>query len=139
MHLFKIVASEISLYNSIFRKGEAMSYGITPTLLRSLKSTSAGVNDILQRGVEENYHVRVMVVGKEGVGKSTLTKRLIQLPVDIRRYNSTDGTDVHIHTCEVDLDSGVWSKYLPLLLLMFYQACYLLFRLKVKSNVHANL
>ena len=121
------------------RKGEAVSYGITPTLLKRLKSTSASINDILQHGVEENYHVRVMVVGKEGVGKSTLTRRLIQLPVDISRYDSTDGIDVHIHTCEVDLDSGVWSKYLQLLLLMFYQACYLLFYLKLKSNVHANL
>ena len=118
---------------------EAMWYGITPTLLKRLKSTSASVNDILQHGVEENYHVRVMVVGKEGVGKSTLTRRLIQLPVDIRQYNSTDGIDVHIHTCEVDLDSGVWSKYFQLLAFMFHQACYLLFHLKLKPSVHANL
>ena len=39
---------------------------------------------ILRCGVEENYHIRVMLVGNGGVGKSTLLRRLLRKPVKIK-------------------------------------------------------
>ena len=63
---------------------------------------------ILRYGVEENYHIRVMLVGNEGVGKSTLLRRLLRKPVKIKKYNSTNGIDVHIHSCDVDIETGAW-------------------------------
>ena len=102
------------LFSDVFEKikneQEASLYGIRYDLYRNLIS-SRSVNDILRHGVEENYHIRVMVVGKENVGKSTLTSRLLQRPVKISQYNSTDGVDVHVHSCEVDIETGEWSEY----------------------------
>ena len=34
-------------------------------------------------GVEENCHIRVIFVGNEGVGKSTLVRRLLRKPINI--------------------------------------------------------
>ena len=65
-------------------------------------------HQILRNGVEENYHIRVMLVGNEGVGKSTLLRRLLRKPVKIKTYNSTNGIDVHIHSCNVDIETGEW-------------------------------
>lgn len=75
-----------------------------------LKSSTVDFRDILLHGVEENHYIRVMVVGSGGVGKTTLTRRLLELPVKITQYDSTNGIDVHIHSCEVDLDTEIWSK-----------------------------
>ena len=89
-----------------------MYYGISYQLYKALTShTCRSLNDILRHGVEENYHIRVMVVGKQGVGKSTLTSRLLQRQVNIKQYNTTDGIDVHVHSCEVDIETGEWSEY----------------------------
>ena len=88
-----------------------MTYGIHPALLTRLKSSEDYLCDVLKHGVEENYHIRVMVIGNAGVGKTTLTRRLIQLPVNVGIYNSTNGIDVHINTCDVELDSGIWRKF----------------------------
>ena len=63
---------------------------------------------VLRYGVEKNYHIRVMLVGNEGVGKSTLLKRLLKLPVKINKYDSTNGIDVHVHSCDIDIETGAW-------------------------------
>ena len=63
---------------------------------------------VLRYGVEKNYHIRVMLVGNEGVGKSTLLKRLLKLPVKINNYGSTNGIDVHVHSCDIDIETGAW-------------------------------
>ena len=65
-------------------------------------------NKLLKFGVEKNYHIRVMLVGNGGVGKSTLLRRLLNLPVKINRYDSTNGIDVHIHSCGIDIETGAW-------------------------------
>ena len=73
-------------------------------------------NEVLKLGMEENYDVRVMAVGQAGVGKSTLTRRLLKLPVKIKEYNSTNGIEVHIRSCQIDLDTGKWGMFFPLFL-----------------------
>ena len=68
-------------------------------------------NEVLKLGMEENYDIRVMAVGQAGVGKSTLTRRLLKLPVKIKEYNSTNGIEVHIHSCEINLNTGQWGEF----------------------------
>ena len=53
-----------------------------------------------------------MLVGRAAVGKTTLTRRLLRLPVNLKNYDSTNGVDVHIHSCDIRLDSGTWGKIL---------------------------
>ena len=67
------------------------------------------VKDILRYGVEKNYHIRVMVVGNENVGKTTLVRRLLKEPVSLRKYISTNGIDVLIHSSDVDIETGAWE------------------------------
>ena len=64
--------------------------------------------NMLRSGEEETYRIRVMLVGNECVGKSTLLRRLLRKPVKISKYDSTNGIDVHIHSCDVDLETGKW-------------------------------
>ena len=85
------------------------TYGIDPALIRMIKTSKELFNEVLKLGMEENYDIRVMAVGQAGVGKSTLTRRMLKLPVKIKEYNSTNGIEVHIHCCQIDLDTGKWG------------------------------
>ena len=84
-------------------------YGISPELIRLVQTSKEVFNEVLKQGMEENYDIRVMAVGQAGVGKSTLTKRLLKLPVKINEYHSTNGIEVHLHSCQIDLDTGKWG------------------------------
>ncbi|CAC5404652.1 unnamed protein product [Mytilus coruscus] len=61
--------------------------------------------------VEKRYFVRIMVVGKEFVGKTCLVRRLLMEGID--DVSSTDGVDIVVHRCKIDLDDGKWmiDKY----------------------------
>ena len=65
-------------------------------------------NAILKQGMEENHDIQVMLVGQAAAGKTTLTRRLLTLPVTLKEYNSTNGVDVHINSCDIEIDSGKW-------------------------------
>ena len=67
-------------------------------------------NKILKHGKEKNHDIQVMLVGQAAVGKTTLTRRLLTLPVTLKEYNSTNGVDVHINSCDIEIDSGKWGK-----------------------------
>ena len=84
--------------------------GFHSLLLQVTKSSFNLFNEILKQGTEENYDIRVMLVGRAAVGKTTLTRRLLRLPVNLKNYDSTNGVDVHIHSCDIQLDSGTWGK-----------------------------
>ena len=75
----------------------------------TIERTHEMITNILKYGVEKNYHIRVMVVGNENVGKSTLVRRLLKKTVDLKTYNSTNGIDIHIQSCDVDIETGVWN------------------------------
>ncbi|KAL3889091.1 hypothetical protein ACJMK2_001447, partial [Sinanodonta woodiana] len=64
--------------------------------------------DALNEGKEKVYNIRVMVVGQYGVGKTTLTQRLLGKNVNISERHSTDGIDVHIECSKVSLSTGEW-------------------------------
>ncbi|KAL3889191.1 hypothetical protein ACJMK2_001539, partial [Sinanodonta woodiana] len=60
-------------------------------------------------GYEKVYNIRVMVVGQYGVGKTTLTQRLLGKNVNISERHSTEGIDVHVECSKVSLLSGEWT------------------------------
>ena len=63
----------------------------------------------LGEGKTKVHNIRVMVVGHFDVGKTTITKRLLGEEVNISDCNSTDGKDVHVERCRVDLKTGLWE------------------------------
>ncbi|KAL3888914.1 hypothetical protein ACJMK2_001274, partial [Sinanodonta woodiana] len=63
----------------------------------------------LNEGKEKVYNIRVMVVGQYGVGKTTLTQRLLGKNVNISERHSTEGIDVHIECSKVSLSTGEWT------------------------------
>ncbi|KAL3889127.1 hypothetical protein ACJMK2_001481 [Sinanodonta woodiana] len=60
-------------------------------------------------GYEKVYNIRVMVVGQYGVGKTTLTQRLLGKNVNISERHSTEGIDVHVECSKVSLSTGEWT------------------------------
>ncbi|KAK3598164.1 hypothetical protein CHS0354_013875 [Potamilus streckersoni] len=64
----------------------------------------------LNEGKEKVYSIRVMVVGQYGVGKTTLTQRLLGKNVNIYERHSTDGIDVNVEGCKVSLPAGEWTR-----------------------------
>ncbi|VDH93208.1 Hypothetical predicted protein [Mytilus galloprovincialis] len=57
--------------------------------------------------VEKRYFVRIMIVGKETVGKTSLVRRLLK-EEKIDDVNSTDGLDIVVHRCKINIDDGKW-------------------------------
>ena len=67
-------------------------------------------HEALQEGEEKVYNFDVMFVGHGGVGKTTLIKRLLKLPVKIKEYTPTNGVEIHIHQNEVNIATGIWGR-----------------------------
>ena len=63
----------------------------------------------LAEGYEKDYNVRVMVVGQYEVGKTCLTKRLLNQIVDVSERKPTEGIDVYVRSCNVQLDTQEWT------------------------------
>lgn len=59
----------------------------------------------LQSGEEERRYVRIQVIGKEKVGKTSLVRRL--LGQEINDVVSTDGIDIY-KTCQIRTSDGKW-------------------------------
>ncbi|XP_076087664.1 uncharacterized protein LOC143058085 [Mytilus galloprovincialis] len=60
---------------------------------------------ILKEGNEKRYYIKIMLLGKQGVGKSTLLKNLLQEPID--SVTPTDGIDI-AQRCKVNIENGEW-------------------------------
>lgn len=54
---------------------------------------------------ERRYFGRIMIVGKESVGKTSLLRRLLNKRID--DVTSTDG--VEIHQCKINIEDGKWT------------------------------
>ncbi|CAG2254571.1 unnamed protein product [Mytilus edulis] len=55
---------------------------------------------------EKRYFVRVMIVGKESTGKTCLLRRLLK--EDISDVTSTDGVDIVVRRCKINVQDGKW-------------------------------
>ena len=62
----------------------------------------------LEEGSEKDYSIRLMVVGPHGVGKTALTKRLLEQDFDINQRDSTDGIDIHVRSFRISLKTSKW-------------------------------
>lgn len=56
---------------------------------------------------EKRYFVRMMIVGKENVGKTCLLRRLLKDSID--DVSSTDGIDIVVHRCKINIENGAWT------------------------------
>ncbi|XP_063448299.1 probable serine/threonine-protein kinase roco6 [Mytilus trossulus] len=55
---------------------------------------------------EKRYFVKLMIVGKNGAGKSSLLRRLLQ--EDTKNVESTDGIDIVVRRCKINTETGEW-------------------------------
>lgn len=60
---------------------------------------------ILEDGNEKRYYIKILILGKHGVGKSTLLKNLLNEPID--GVEPTDGIDI-VKKSKVNIKNGEW-------------------------------
>ncbi|XP_071142187.1 uncharacterized protein [Mytilus edulis] len=63
---------------------------------------------LLQSGFELKRDIRLVVVGKQGAGKTSLIRRLFG--EDITGFTSTNGIEIHKIKCKAMSDDGIWNK-----------------------------
>lgn len=56
---------------------------------------------------EKRYFVRIMIVGKGSVGKTCLMRRLLE--ENIENVTSTDGVDIVVRQCKINIKDGSWT------------------------------
>ncbi|VDI57301.1 Hypothetical predicted protein [Mytilus galloprovincialis] len=61
--------------------------------------------EALQSGKEVRRYVRIQVIGKDGVGKTSLVRRLLRKPIE--DGTSTDGIEID-RTCQIRTSDGEW-------------------------------
>ena len=61
--------------------------------------------NLLMKGKEKRYYVKIYFVGKQGVGKTSLMRRLLN--EDIGDVESTDGLDI-VKRCKIRVSDGKW-------------------------------
>lgn len=65
-------------------------------------------NKLMQSSkTEKRYFIRTMIVGKEQVGKTSLLRRLLK--ESIAHVTSTDGIDIVVGRCKVNIEDGKWT------------------------------
>lgn len=62
---------------------------------------------ILEEGKVSSYNIRLMFVGLYGAGKTCTARRM--MGKEIHGVSSTDGIDVYIGKCKVDIRNETWS------------------------------
>lgn len=64
-------------------------------------------NLVQSSATENRYFVRIMIVGKESVGKTCLMRRLLKdSTADV---SSTDGVDIVVRRCKINIQDGNWT------------------------------
>lgn len=57
-------------------------------------------------GTMKRRHIRIMIVGKQSAGKTCLMRRLLNEEID--DVISTDGINVEVRRCKVQISDGQW-------------------------------
>ncbi|KAK3579981.1 hypothetical protein CHS0354_025301 [Potamilus streckersoni] len=82
--------------------------GLPPEILRMDTRSQELYRQALEAGKVKVYNIRLMIVGHLGVGKTTLTKRLLDEDAVEAPHVSTKGIAVHSRCCKIDLDTKEW-------------------------------
>ena len=63
-------------------------------------------SQLIESRMEIRYIIRVMIIGENGVGKTSLLRRLLR--ESIEGITSTDGIEIIVHRCKIRLSDGKW-------------------------------
>lgn len=88
---------------------EVLENFLPPSIKKMDESAINAYREALEEGSENYNHVRVMVVGYHGAGKSSLTKRLLR--ENVEEVRSTDGVEIFTKRGRFQLSDHAWIKY----------------------------
>lgn len=57
-------------------------------------------------GIAVRFNIRIILVGKQGVGKTCLLRRLMRESID--DVESTDGINIEVKRCKINLHTMEW-------------------------------
>ncbi|KAK3592281.1 hypothetical protein CHS0354_034049 [Potamilus streckersoni] len=83
---------------------------LPPEILNKDESFQKLYIEALANGKEKAYNIRVMIVGNQGVGKTSLVQRLLGEQVKEGQSESTEGIEVHTRCCQIDHATGEWKR-----------------------------
>ncbi|KAL4234304.1 hypothetical protein ACF0H5_005955 [Mactra antiquata] len=85
-----------------------VSKAVLPLALENLEVEDRRLySTLLENGSVRTYNVRLMFVGLFGAGKTSTARRIMGKEID--DVTSTDGIDVYIGKCKVELTTGEWE------------------------------
>lgn len=64
------------------------------------------VNIQQNSATKKRYFVRIMILGKESAGKTSLMRRLMR--ENISGVSNKNGVDIVVRQCKINIDSGEW-------------------------------
>ncbi|XP_052096699.1 death-associated protein kinase dapk-1-like [Mytilus californianus] len=90
--------------------GQGMEGDMVPTEIK-LMADKRSIDlylKLLESGSEKKKDIRLVVVGKNGAGKTSLIKRLFS--EENTDVTSTNGIEIHTIKCKAMSDDGIWNK-----------------------------
>ncbi|XP_052096751.1 uncharacterized protein LOC127731935 isoform X4 [Mytilus californianus] len=90
--------------------GQGIKDDIVPTEIKLMadKRSVPLYLELLESGSEKKRDIRLVIVGKNGAGKTSLIKRLFS--EENTDVTSTNGIEIHTIKCKAMSDDGIWNK-----------------------------
>ncbi|XP_062578528.1 uncharacterized protein LOC134240459 isoform X2 [Saccostrea cucullata] len=88
---------------------DVLEHHLPPSIKKMDASAIKIFREALEEGQEKYHHVRVMVVGHHGAGKSSLTKRLLKEKME--EVQSTEGVEIYNKRGRFQLSDHKWIKF----------------------------
>ncbi|XP_071142193.1 uncharacterized protein [Mytilus edulis] len=90
--------------------GQGMEDDMVPTEIKLMadKRSIDVYLKLLESGSEKKRDIRLVVVGKQGAGKTSLIRRLFG--EEFAEVTNTNGIEIHKIKCKLKSDDGIWNK-----------------------------